>query len=265
MLLAQISDTHVLAAGRKLFGRVDTAACLERAVAHLNALRPRPDIVLVTGDLVDDGSPAAYGNLHRMLAALESPFSLLPGNHDDRANLRAAFPHLPALPRGGEFLHHVIDGYAPRIIALDTVVPGEDGGTLCPDRLSWLSERLNERLDQPTLIAMHHPPFVTGIEEMDSINCANSAALGEIVARHPQVERIVCGHVHRPICMRWHGTVVTTAPSTAHQVALNLVAAEPVAWVGEPPACHLHFWNGANGLVTHLSYIGDFGAPQPFH
>ena len=265
MILAQITDTHVLAAGRKLFGRVDTAACLERAVAHLNSLRPRPDIVLVTGDLVDDGSLAAYRNLQRILSALERPCSLLPGNHDDRANLRAVFSHLPELSRNGEFLHYVIEGLPVHIVALDTVIPGEVGGTLCRERLDWLSARLGERPDQPTLIAMHHPPFVTGIDEMDSINCANSAALGAIVRRHPQVERIVCGHIHRPICVRWNGTVVTAAPSTAHQVALNLASGAPVAWVAEPPACHLHVWQGESGLVTHLSYIDDHGSPQPFH
>lgn len=264
MLLAQISDMHVVTAGRRLLGRIDTAGCLERAVSHLNRLQPRPDFVLATGDLVDDSSIDAYQLLRRLLDGLAMAYSVMPGNHDDRDHLRAIFGDQTAFPLDGEFLQYVLDDLPLRIIALDTIVPGQEGGLLCAERLGWLAARLAEQLDRPTLIAMHHPPFASGIDDMDSINCANSTALGEIVLRHPHVERIVCGHIHRPITLRWNGTVVTTAPSTAHQVALNLTPGAPVAWIAEPPACQLHCWQPETGLVTHLSYIGDFGGPQRF-
>ena len=100
---------------------------------------------------------------------------------------------------------------------------------------------------------------------MDSMNCANSADLGAIIARYPNVERIICGHLHRPITLRWSGTVVTTAPSTAQQLVLNLLPAAPVKWILEPPACLLHYWQAESGLVTHTSYIGDYGLPQGFY
>jgi 3',5'-cyclic AMP phosphodiesterase CpdA len=265
MLIAQLSDPHIVAAGRKILGRVDTPACLERAVAHVNGLIPRADLVLLTGDLVDDGTPESYANLRRILDRLQAPYAVLPGNHDDRENLRAAFPDLPDLPRDGGFLHYTIEDRPLRVVALDTIVPGEVGGALCRERLDWLEQRLGEAPDRPTLIAMHHPPFASGIEEMDAINCANSAALGALLERHAQVVRIVCGHIHRPITFGWAGTVVTTAPSTAHQVALDLRPGAPVTWVAEPPACQLHYWLPESGLVTHLSYIGDYGGPQAFH
>jgi len=264
MLLAQISDLHVTARGKRLFDRVDTPAFLRRAVAHLNALAPRPDFVMVTGDLVDEGSPAEYENLRQILTDLPDPWAVMVGNHDDRASLRQAFADHPYLPRGGEFLQYVIDDLPLLLIALDTLVPGESGGTLCPARLEWLAARLEERPDRPTVIAMHHPPFVTGLTEMDAINCANSAALGAIVAQHPQIERIICGHVHRPMVVRWNGTVVTTAPATAHQVALDLEDGTPTSWIMEPPACHLHYWREDAGLVTHVSYIGDYGPSTPY-
>ncbi len=264
MLLAQISDLHVTAKGRLLLGRIDTPAFLARAVAHLNALDPRPDFVIVTGDLVDCGSVAEYEHLRDLLAGLRLPFALLVGNHDDRANLRRVFSAHGYLPPAGEFLHYVIDDLPLRLIALDAQVPGEAGGTLSRARLDWLSQRLEEEPGRPTLIAMHHPPFLTGLTGMDAINCANSEALGAILARHPQVERIVCGHVHRPTVWRWHGTVVTIAPATGHQVALDLQAGSPTSWILEPPACHLHYWRPGAGLVTHLSYIGDYGPPTPY-
>jgi len=264
MLLAQISDLHVTAKGTRLFDRVDTAGFLVRAVAHLKSLTPRPDFVWITGDLVDQGSPAEYAHLRELLRPLQIPWALMPGNHDDRAALRQSFADQPYWPKNGEFLHYVLEDMPLRLIALDTLIPGESGGELCPARLDWLSERLEERPDRPTVVAMHHPPFLTGIAEMDTINCANSAALGALVARHPQVERIICGHVHRSMAARWNGTVVTTAPATAHQVALDLREGSPTAWIMEPPACHLHYWRPDTGLVTHTSYIGDYGAATPY-
>src|SRR5262249_42359752 len=138
MLLAQISDLHVVAKGRKLFDRVDTPAFLTRAVAHLHGLEPRPDFVWITGDLVDAGSLPEYTNLRAILGTLQIPWALLPGNHDERANLRQAFAAQPYLPRTGEFLHYVVEDLPLRLIALDTVIPGEAGGRLCQARLDWL-------------------------------------------------------------------------------------------------------------------------------
>lgn len=264
MLLAQISDLHVVAKGKRLFDRIDTVGCLRRAVTHLECLSPRPDFVIVTGDLVDAGSVAEYETLCDLFSGLSIPFALMPGNHDERANLRAMFHDHSYLQASGEFLHYVLEDLPLRLIALDTLIPGESGGRLCPARLDWLSDRLAEHPDRPTVIAMHHPPFLTGLTEMDAINCDNSAALGAIVAEHPQIERIICGHVHRPMVVRWNGTVVTTAPATAHQVALDLKDGSPTAWIMEPPACHLHHWRPESGLVTHLSYIDDYGPPTPY-
>jgi 3',5'-cyclic AMP phosphodiesterase CpdA len=263
MLLAQISDLHVVAKGRKFYDRIDTPAFLARAVAHLNALDPRPDFVWITGDLVDQGSPAEYAHLGDILAGLQMRWAVMPGNHDERSNLRQAFDET-RLPRTGEFLQYAIDDLPLRLLALDTLIPGESGGRLCQARLDWLSDRLEEHPERQTIIAMHHPPFLTGLTEMDAINCDNSAALGAIVAEHPQIERIICGHVHRPMVIRWNGTVVTTAPATAHQVTLDLKDGTPTSWIMEPPACHLHYWRADAGLVTHHSYIGDYGAPTPY-
>lgn len=264
MILAQISDLHVTAKGKKLYDRIDTIGHLRNAVRHLNDLQPRPDFVIISGDLVDEGSMAEYEMLRDLLSGLSTPYVLMPGNHDERGNLRRAFADHSYLPKNGEFIQYAIEDQPLLILALDTLIPGEGGGRLCPARLEWLAALLEAHRSRPTLIAMHHPPFVTGVEGMDDIKCENGAALGAIVARHPQVERIVCGHVHRPICVRWHGTVVTTAPSTAHQVALDLRDGSPVSWIMEPPACHLHYWQPENGLVTHLSYIGDYGPATAF-
>lgn len=263
MIVAQISDPHIKPEGRLAYRRVDTEAYLARAVRHLLALSPRPDVVLGTGDLVDAGRPDEYRRLRALLAPLPMPVYLIPGNHDDRDALRAAFADHGYLPREG-FIQYVVDEHPLRLVALDTLVPGQGGGLLCAERLAWLDARLADAPDRPTLIFMHHPPFDTGVHHMDRIGLENAEAMGEVIRRHSQVLCITCGHLHRPIQLRWNGTLVMTAPSTAHQVALDLHPDAPLEFVMEPPACLLHVWRPGTGLLTHTSYIGDFDGPYPF-
>src|SRR5436309_4954144 len=141
MLIAQLSDTHVCAEGVRLYGRIDTNAGLLRAVETINRLRPLPDAVVVSGDLVNAGEPAQYAALRPILDRLTPPYYVLPGNHDSRENLSAAFADHAYLPKTG-FLNYAIELGPLTLIALDTVVPGEDGGTLCAERLSWLQAEL---------------------------------------------------------------------------------------------------------------------------
>ena len=264
MLIAQVTDTHIKADGRLAYRKVDSAAALARCVAHLNRLDPRPDAAIFTGDLVDMGRPEEYAVLGRLLEPLAMPFYLVPGNHDERNALRAAFPGHAYLRRDPEFLHYTIDEYPVRMVGLDTVVPGQPGGELCERRLAWLDACLAQAPARPTLIFMHHPPFHTGIEHMDVQNCRNGEGLAAVLARHRQVFRLVCGHVHRCVALQWHGITASIGPSPSHAVALDLRPGGPSAFVLEPPACELHWWREDNGLVSHVSPIGDFDGPHPF-
>ncbi|HEX9558786.1 MAG TPA: phosphodiesterase [Reyranella sp.] len=263
MLIAQISDMHVKAEGKLLYRRIDTAGFLERAVAHVNALDPRPDIVLATGDLVDGGKSEEYAHLRRLLAPLAMPVHLIPGNHDARDALREAFPDHAYLPPTG-FLQYTIENLPVRLIALDTLVPGKPHGELCAERLDWLEARLDES-DRPTVLFMHHPPFDCGIAAFDNSRLSQGdARLAELVRRHDNVERLMCGHVHRPIQMRWAGAMASIAPSTAHQATLDLHDGATLSMMMEPPGLALHLWRPGTGLITHVSYIGTFDGPQPF-
>ena len=87
---------------------------------------------------------------------------------------------------------------------------------------------------------------------------------GAIVAQHPNIERVLCGHVHRPIQVRWSGTIVSMAPSTAHQATLDLAPDAPLMFSMDPPAVALHDWRPGAGMMTHLSYIGEYSGPHPF-
>jgi 3',5'-cyclic-AMP phosphodiesterase len=258
MLIAQLSDPHVTVPGVLCKGFIATTAALRRAVAHLLALSPRPDVALLTGDLVDSVEPAGYQTLRETLAPLPMPLYAIPGNHDDRGLLREAFAPDGYLPADGTFLHYTVERYPLRLIGLDTHRLGEVGGELCAERLAWLAARLEEAPQRPTLIFMHHPPFPTGLL-LDRYGFPGSAELGALIERHPQVLRIVAGHFHRPIQALWHGVQASTCPATAHQLGLDLQPDLPrPTVVMEPPALQLHLWSAETGVVTHTSPIGDF-------
>jgi 3',5'-cyclic AMP phosphodiesterase CpdA len=265
MLLAQLTDLHIRMPGQKAYRVVETDLFLPPAVAHLNRLDPRPDMLIITGDLTDFGRPEEYAHLRAMLEALEMPYYLMPGNHDAREALRDAFPDHGYLRQMEGFLQYAVEAYPLRVLALDTVTPGMPHGELCAARLRWLEERLAEQPGRPTVIAMHHPPFLTGIAHMDAIGLLQGGdELRSLISRHPNVERVICGHVHRNIVQRYAGTVASICPSGAHQVALDLRADGPSRFVLEPAGFHLHLWRN-DALVTHVGVIGEFGGVHAFH
>ena len=264
MLIAQITDFHIKARGKVAYRVVDTAACLAAAVDAVATLDPRPELVVATGDLTDFGRPEEYALLGELLAPLPMPVYLIPGNHDERDAMRRAFAGDGYLPASG-FLNYTVEDQPLRLIALDTVVPGDSGGALCAERLAWLDRTLAAAPERPTIIIMHHPPFATGIAHMDAIGLAGAGAFAEIVARHPQVERVLAGHLHRSIQARiGRHAIASTAPSTAHQVALDLRPDGPAEFMMEPPGYQLHLWQPDTGVVTHTAVVGKFAGPYPF-
>lgn len=266
-LLAQLTDLHIREPGRLAYGRLDTAPYLRAAVQAIEALPQRPHAVVLTGDLTDFGRAAEYEHLAAMLAPLSMPQFLLPGNHDERAQLRRSFKEHAYLG-DGEFVQYSVSlgEHGLQLLALDTVEPGAPHGRLCPKRLQWLSDALDSHRGEPVVIAMHHPPFVTLIGHMDRIGLLDGAdELAEILTGHPAVERVICGHLHRTIYSQVGGAVVSTAPSPAHQVCLDLAPDAASAWILEPPGFHLHAWSSPGRMVSHVAAVGRFDGPHPFH
>ncbi|CAG9220304.1 3',5'-cyclic adenosine monophosphate phosphodiesterase CpdA [Paraburkholderia tropica] len=265
-VIAQISDIHVRPRGERYQDLVDSNAMFADAVDALNRLDPAPDFVLITGDLTDEGTPAEYAMLRDLLAPLRLPYAVMPGNHDHRENLRAAFTDQTWLPREGE-LHFGIDVGSIRLLALDSTVPGLHHGELSPASLDWLERELIANTHRRVMIAMHHPPFATGIPYLDLYGMADVRPLRDLVARHANVDRIVAGHVHRSMHTRLGSVPVLTCTSTTTQIALRLKAdADPASFL-EPPAFMLHRWSdddGEGSAVSHLCYIGRFEGPMPF-
>jgi 3',5'-cyclic AMP phosphodiesterase CpdA len=264
-LIAQISDLHVKPVGVLAYQRVDTAAALVRCVKELNRFTPRPDLVVISGDLVDRASKQAYDHLVRLLTPLELPFAAIPGNHDERDLMRAALPQSYASARGA--LHSVREVGGVDVVLIDSVTPGENYGTLDADGLAWLEAVLSASTTRPALLFLHHPPFATGIAHMDVQNLRNAGDLAAILRRHRRARLVGAGHVHRATLTNFAGVAATICPAPNHAVALDLDARLPASFTIEPPAFHLHVWTAGEDfgtVVTHWIPIGDFDGPYRF-
>jgi len=264
MLIAQISDPHIVGRHKKAFGIAPTAENLGRCVDHVNQLSPEPDLVLVTGDVTNTGLLAETEQAASLLAALRCPFYVIPGNHDDRSNFWAVFGEGACPARYQGFVNYVIEGLDIRLIALDSMVPGHSGGEICRTRAAWLEQRLAEAGAKPTIIFMHHPPVRCGVPETDIDGFEGAERLGDIVEKYANIERIICGHIHLPAHVRWRGTVVSTAPSVSMQLVLDLTGGRDSQFVLDAPGYQLHHWTPDANLVTHTIHLGRADSRGPF-
>ncbi len=266
LLIAQISDLHIKRPGALAYGQVDTAAALTRCVAALNRFRPRPELVVISGDLADTPVAEEYEHLKRLLAPLEIDFAAVPGNHDRRELMRAALPKGGyAQPSGALNSLHAVG--LLDLVLLNSSVPGKPHGELDSTTLAWLDATLALSSTRPALIFLHHPPFVTGIRQMDVQNLRNAAALGDILRQHSRARLVAAGHVHRATLTQFAGRPATICPAPNHAVALDFEESLPPSFKVEPPAFHLHTWFSGEGfgdLITHHVPIGDFPGPFPF-
>lgn len=255
MLIVQISDFHVTAPGERAYGRINTNRSLARIVKTINGLSPQPDLVIGSGDLVQCGTDEEYGVLRDILRSLRAPFLPLVGNHDRRKAFCREFVEYATLFGPGEFIQYPVDRGDLRLIVLDTLCEGSDDGSYCDERSAWLAEQLDG--GRPTVLVMHHPPFRSGIRWLDPIDIGWSDPIKRAIEDAPHVIRILCGHVHREIYGTWHGIPVSTCPSTAHQVALDLSPTAEAELSTEPPGFQLHHWNGSD-LITHTASVEGF-------
>lgn len=259
MLIAQITDLHIG------FDRDNphelNVRRLNMVIDELNERKPKPDLLLVTGDLVENGDDVdAYSHMHALVGRWQGPALWAIGNHDDRANFRAELPHVPTDANG--FVQYEQDLGGLRWIVIDTLDPGRHGGMFCEARAEWLSARLAERPSDPTIIVLHHPPVDTGIAWMSALPCEQWVQrLDAIVRPAGQLVAMIAGHVHRPIATSFAGKPLMIAPSTAPLVALDLDAIDPqhpdgrALIIADAPGYALHFWEDGQ-FLTHFEIAG---------
>ena len=254
MLAAQITDVHL---GFEP-GNPDelNRQRLDNTLRLLSRMDPRPDLLLATGDLADNGDDAiSYLRWREAIADLPFPVYPAMGNHDSRAPFLAAFPETPT---ADGFVQYAIEDQPVRILVLDTLEVGRHGGGFCEVRAAWLRERLDEERVRPTLIVLHHPPIETGLSWMtENPDAAWVRRLEDVVTGRLNIVAMVGGHLHRPLVTGWAGTTLAVCPATAPQVALDMAPMDPDApdnrpmIVADRPYFALHHWNGRQ-LISHF-------------
>ncbi|GAA1083413.1 MULTISPECIES: metallophosphoesterase [Pseudonocardia] len=192
--VVQLSDLHL--------GRPDTDGRAARAVAGVRALDPAPDVVLVTGDLADDGAPEAYSSAARLLDGLGALH--VPGNHDDRAAMADAVGPV------GDRLHRT---GGTTVALLDTLVPGAPHGALSDAAVALLAEAVRD--PAPLLVALHHPPVAVGHPVLDGMRLLEAGVFEALLAARSDPTLVVCGHVHTPLATTFAGHPLVVAPSVA--------------------------------------------------
>lgn len=248
-MIAQLSDLHV-GAGDSGDPERDAVAALRR----LTHVAGRADALLISGDLVEHGTPAEYARVRELLADVAVPVLPLPGNHDDRAALRAAFPELEAYgasERGP--LHYAVSHGGMRLVACDSSVSGQAYGALGEEQLQWLEDELARCPAAPTLVALHHPPIATGMPMLDEIAlaAADRRALGGVLGRHSHVKGVVCGHTHFASVALLGRCPVTTCPST-WRVRAGLRLHDDGYALETGPAGFMVHLTTAGGITSHV-------------
>jgi Icc protein len=233
-LLLQLSDSHVGAT----WGEGDPLGQTAATIEHIRRLPDHPDAILITGDLADNGAQAEYEALGGLLGSLGSPCYPLPGNHDDREALRA---HFGLDGEADAPISYSVEAGPVRLVILDSTKPGQDGGELDEPRLSWLDDELSSGPERPTILAMHHPPLVTGAPAWDRIGIPEHErrGLGAVLERHSQVRLVLGGHLHRTIASRLAGRPVLAAPAI-YETALPDFEADELELGGSAPSYVLH-------------------------
>lgn len=248
--LVQLTDTHIVEPGQLLYGKVDTAAHLADAVRQVNRMSPQPDLVMVTGDLVEYPNLASYENFSSLIEPLRVPTFLLPGNHDDPQMMLQHFSGSPMFPVADGTFQYAIDDFDFRVLALNSHFPGSELPHLDGQRLAWLESAL-ESSGQPTLIAIHHPPMRTGIEFIDMVGPQWYAGFSRLLAQHPQVQLVISGHGHSDTFGRNGNVSVYMAGSTAHQLIAVRGNGHAPAFDARPAPPVVHEWMGLkDGFVS---------------
>jgi 3',5'-cyclic-AMP phosphodiesterase len=251
--VAQISDMHIRRRGQFLPHMPHVAQPLHRVLSAIAKLRPAPQAIIATGDLTESGTAPEYERLREILERCAGvPIYLVPGNHDRCGPLRSVFSDHEYLRESEHGLLFTVEMSSLRVIAVDSTEEGRPEGHLSKARLEWLSMRLRERRDVPTIVALHHPPFPTGVGPFDRQPFAGREELMNVVRTHDQIRRVICGHVHQPLARAWCGTLGVTAPSTAPTLALH-PRAPGLSW--EPGGFLLHRCEPNGGVSTTLIRI----------
>lgn len=263
MRILQLSDFHLRGDGRLSFQVADTLQCLADLTRHLKKLDPRPDALVLTGDLADNGDARAYEMLKEALAPLCPRIYALPGNHDRRDRMRGILGEWCRSDLPG-YLCQAVEDLPVRLLLADSMAPGSHSGHFPDEQAEWLEAALQAKPGAPALVFMHHPPFKSGMGAMDE-PFENVERLEAVLEAAPWAT-LACGHMHRPITTRYAGLVAMTAPAVAMQLELDLSPEGGDTFRMECSGYLLHHFSGGqlNSHVCQIPGKPTFAGPYPF-
>lgn len=241
LTVAHVSDLHI-------GGRPESVARAAQVIAHVWSMSPAPDVLLVTGDIADHGSPEEYATARDLLSAWDGPLLVGTGNHDVRGPFARV---LMGGDREGP-LDQELDVGAYRFLMLDSLVPALDGqridhGELADATLAWLDERLDAS-PRPTFVCFHHPPTTVGIGQADAIQLRNGPALEAVLTRHPHVVAVLVGHNHTMCVTTFAGRPALVGGGVVSSITLDQEPQDHI-WMDAPPTLAVHLI-GDDGRLT---------------
>ena len=207
ILIIQISDCHLPADPQQKYRGIKPHKNLKTLLQKARLLKP--ELLLATGDLSEDGSLVSYEALQKFFRPLEVPVLALPGNHDDAGLLAEIFPGSPTDKVS-------VSEHGPwQIIRLNSSLPGKPEGRLSEEMLAELEGLLDKNNQRPSLIALHHQPIAIGSPWIDKYPLTEPQAFLQIVDQHPNVKAVIWGHVHQVFETDRNGTAMLGSPSSA--------------------------------------------------
>jgi Icc protein len=213
--VVQITDTHLFAdEAQEMFG-LRTNLSLQAVLNAVQQLQTQPDLLLLTGDLSQDETTASYKYLQTRVQRLNIPTYWLPGNHDqDEASLEQVLSGSP-LRSDKSFCQGNW-----QFILLNSMLTGQVQGRLSSESLLWLEQQL-QSTDRPTLIAIHHPPVLTGAAWMDAIGLENPEDFFAVIDRFSHVKLVLFGHIHQAFSSQRQDVYYFGCPSSCVQFQPN--------------------------------------------
>jgi Icc protein len=253
MIIAQISDTHILSPEGSDTQFSVRAEAIKAVVSDINALPSQPDVVIHTGDLAQNQARSEYEFLHQQLSSLKMPYYVTPGNRDDVTLMADIFPGISIIDDDPAFIHYYIDDYPVTLLAVDSRGLISYKGDFTKRKLDALRKSLDKIATNPAAVFMHHPPFdVIGSREPFQYESRSAVeALELLLSEYQNIIRVFCGHSHRARISTLGSIPASTTPSTAPDLRLDdyPTRLESIA------VYQTHEWDGSTGFISTTRWV----------
>ncbi len=251
MIIAQISDTHIALDTPDADRRISDFA---RTIADINALDPAPDVIVHSGDIVHNGRQDEYAKAATILAGARSPVYVLPGNKDNRMNLREAFSEYGYFPTDSDFIEYAINNYPVRLIALDTLSSSSNKGDFCSERIGRLTDLIDTETTKPIAVFTHHPPFdvPVGPDPINFVTPETMSALRRALQHSGRVVAVFSGHVHRATAGFIGNIPATVVPCISTTLRMGRFPAH----MKLHPVYYVHRFDPVWGFSTETRIVG---------